>query len=106
VADGVSEARVDKAYKIFLKYADVSSPKEAADDLEAAGMDPAVVEAVRVKHEAETIRIRNLDQPPSVWRDGRVTWYTGPKDTDRNWPAIVKSTEQKNFGAANITSVA
>jgi hypothetical protein len=29
VADGVSDARVDKAYKIFLKYADVSSPKEA-----------------------------------------------------------------------------
>jgi hypothetical protein len=105
VADGVSEARVDKAYKIFLKYADVSSPQEAADDLEAAGMDPAVVEAVRVKHEAETIRIRNLDQPPSVWRDGRVTWYTGPKDTDRNWPAIVKSMQQKNFGDANIASV-
>jgi hypothetical protein len=105
VAVAVSDAQVEKAYKVFLKYADVSSPKEAADDLEAMGMDPAVVTAVREKHEAETIRIRNLDQPPSVWRDGRVTWYTGPKNTDRNWPAIVKSMQQKNFGDANITSV-
>jgi hypothetical protein len=65
-----------------------------------------VIRKVREKHEEVTVRIRNLDEPPSVWRDGRVTRYTGPKDTDRNWPAIVKSTEQKNFGAANITSVA
>lgn len=105
MAAALSDAQVEKAYRLFKKYADVSTPKEAADDLEAAGMDPAVVEAVRVKHEAETIRIRNLDQPPSVWRDGRVTWYTGPKDTDRNWPAIVRSMQQKNFGDANIASV-
>ncbi|SDF83027.1 Z1 domain-containing protein [Pseudonocardia oroxyli] len=105
MTDGVSDTRVEKAYKLFLKYADVSSPKEAADDLEAAGMDPQVVEAVRQKHEAETIRIRNLDQPPSVWRNGRVTWYTGPKDNDKNWPAIEKSMRQKDFGDANIASV-
>jgi hypothetical protein len=40
VADGVSDAQVDKAYKLFLKYADVTSPQEAADDLEAADMTP------------------------------------------------------------------
>ncbi|ODU04060.1 MAG: endonuclease [Pseudonocardia sp. SCN 72-86] len=101
----MSDAQVEKAYKLFLKYADVSSPKEAADDLEAAGMDPELIRKVREKHEAETVRIRNLDQPPSVWRDGRVTWYTGPKEKDRNWPAIVKSMEQKKFGEANIQSV-
>ncbi|MBP2365373.1 Z1 domain-containing protein [Pseudonocardia parietis] len=105
MAAEVSNGQVAKAYKVFLKYADVSSPKEAADDLEAMGMDPVVVAAVREKHEAETIRIRNLEQPPSVWRDGRDTWYTGPKDTDRNWPAIVRSMQQKNFGDANIASV-
>ncbi len=101
----VSEAQVEKAYKLFLKYADVSSPKEAADDLEAAGMDAAVIQRVREKHEAETVRIRNLDEPPSVWVDGRITWYTGPKETDRNWPAIVRSMQKKNFGEANIKSV-
>ncbi|MCO1655302.1 Z1 domain-containing protein [Pseudonocardia sp. S2-4] len=69
-------------------------------------MAPELIRRVRAKHEAETVRIRNLDEPPSVWIDGRITWYTGPDMTkDRNWPAIVKSMQRKGFGDANIESV-
>ncbi|MGB0101616.1 MAG: hypothetical protein WBP61_15165, partial [Nocardioides sp.] len=102
----MTDEQVEKAYKVFLKYSDVSSPQEAVKDLEAIGMAPELIRRVRDKHEAETIRIRNLDEPPSVWINGRTTWYTGPDMTkDRNWPAIVKSMQKKGFGDANIESV-
>jgi hypothetical protein len=106
VADGVTDEQVAQAYRVFLKYSDESSPHEAVKDLETLMMPQALIRKVQERHEAETLRIRNLDEPPSVWRDGRVTWYTGPKmDTDENWPSIVKSMQKKGFGDANIASV-
>ncbi|GAA1251874.1 Z1 domain-containing protein [Pseudonocardia aurantiaca] len=105
MADGLSDKQIEGAYKVFLKFSDKSSPADAVKELEMMMVPAPLIKAVREKHEAETIRIRNLDQPPSVWRDGRVTWYTGPKDMDRNWPAVVKSLQAKNFGEDNIASV-
>lgn len=106
MADGVTDQQVDKIYKIFLKYADTSSPQEALDDLQLMGQTPEMIACIREKHEAETVRIRNLDEPPSVWMDGRTTWYTGPDMAkDKNWPAIKASMERKGFGAENIASV-
>ena len=105
MTEGLSDQQVAGAYKIFLQYSDTSSPADAVKALETMMVPPVLIKAVREKHEAETVRIRNLDEPPSVWRDGRVTWYTGPKDVDRNWPAVVKSLQAKNFGEDNIASV-
>jgi hypothetical protein len=105
VADGLSDKQVEGAYKVFLKFSDKSSPADAVKELEMMMVPAPLIKAVREKHEVETIRIRNLDQPPSVWRDGRVTWYTGPKDGDRNWPAVAKSLQAKNFGEQNIASI-
>ncbi|MCE3556314.1 Z1 domain-containing protein [Pseudonocardia sp. RS11V-5] len=105
MAVGLSDKQIEGAYQVFLKFSDKSSPADAVKELEMMMVPAPLIKAVREKHEAETIRIRNLDQPPSVWRDGRVTWYTGPKDADRNWPAVVKSLQAKNFGEDNITSV-
>ncbi|ALE76425.1 hypothetical protein AD006_24900 [Pseudonocardia sp. EC080610-09] len=102
----MTDEQVEKIYKIFLKYADTSSPQEALDDLQLMGQPPEMISAIREKHEAETVRIRNLDEPPSVWLDGRITWYTGPDMAkDRNWPAIKAAMEKKGFGDANIASV-
>ncbi|GAA1840590.1 Z1 domain-containing protein [Pseudonocardia alni subsp. carboxydivorans] len=105
MAEGLSDKQIEGAYKVFLKHCESSSPADAVKELETMMVPAPLIKAVRERHEAETIRIRNLDQPPSVWRDGRVTWYTGPKDADRNWPAVVKSLQVKNFGADNIASV-
>ncbi|MEJ2888855.1 Z1 domain-containing protein [Actinomycetospora aeridis] len=102
----MTDEQVDKIYKIFLKYADTSSPQEALDDLQLMGQPSAMIKRIREKHEAETIRIRNLEEPPSVWRDGRLTWYLGPDMAkDKNWPAIRSAMERKGFGDANIASV-
>lgn len=107
MAESVTDEQVDKIYnRIFLKYADTCSPQEALDDLRLIGQSEAMIDAIREKHEAETVRIRNLDEPPSVWVDGRITWYTGPDMAkDKNWPAIKTSMEQKGFGDDNIASV-
>ncbi|MHC1558096.1 Z1 domain-containing protein [Actinomycetospora sp. C-140] len=102
----MTEEQVEKIYKVFLKYADSSSPQEALDDLQLMGQPPEMINRIREKHESETIRIRNLEEPPSVWRDGRVTWYLGPDMAkDKNWPAIKSAMEKKGFGSANIESV-
>lgn len=106
MAGDVTSDQVDKIYKIFLKYADSSSPQEALDDLQLMGQPPEMIVAIREKHELETVRIRNLDEPPSVWLDGRTTWYTGPDPTkDKNWPAVKESLRRKGFGEENIASV-
>lgn len=106
MADGVTDGQVTKIYRIFLKYADTSSPREALDDLQLMGQPPEMIDRIRERHEAETVRIRNLEEPPSVWMDGRLTWYTGPDMAkDRNWPAIRASMDRKGFGVDNIESV-
>ncbi|MEJ2866733.1 Z1 domain-containing protein [Actinomycetospora sp. OC33-EN08] len=105
VSGGVSDEEVEKAYKVFLKYADIDSPQEVLNDI-FEGRSPELIEKLRLKHEAETVRIRDLDEPPSVWRNGRITWYLGPDMVkDRNWPAIKASMDRKNFGQSNIESV-
>ncbi|MEJ8280881.1 Z1 domain-containing protein [Pseudonocardia spirodelae] len=102
----MTDEQVARIYKIFLKYADTSSPQEALDDLQLMGQPPEMIDRIRIRHEDETVRIRNLEEPPSVWMDGRITWYTGPDMTkDRNWPAIRTAMDRKGFGDANIESV-
>ncbi len=104
--DEVTDEQVDRTYKIFLKYADTSTPHDAVKDLELLGVDKKLIRRVQERHEAETIRIRNLDEPPSVWRDGRLTWYTGPDlAKDRNWPALQAAMRKKGFGDSNVDAV-
>lgn len=104
--DEVSDDQVGRIYEIFLKYADASTPHDAAKDLELLGVEKAVIRKVRERHEAETVRIRALDEPPSVWRDGRLTWYLGPDmQRDRNWPKLEAAMCRKGFGDANVAAV-
>lgn len=106
MADGYMEKDVRRAHALFQKYSDAEAPDQLVKDMLSWGMDPELVRLVREMHEAESIRIRNLDEPPSVWLDGRITWYTGPDmERDKNWPAIVVSMRNKNFGDENIESV-
>ena len=106
LADQVTEEQVDQLYAVFLKFADSMTPHEAIKNLRLFGSDEALIRAVRERHEAESLRIRNMDEPPSVFLDGRPTWYTGPDmENDRNWPALVASMRRKGFDEANIGSI-
>ncbi|MGW0042530.1 Z1 domain-containing protein [Rhodococcus sp. NPDC003348] len=102
----ISEDQVDHLYKVFLKFAESMTPHDAVKNLRLFGADEAVIKIVRAKHDAESLRIRELDEPPSVFLNGRPTWYTGPDmENDKNWPALVATMRKKSFGDENILSV-
>jgi len=104
--DQVTDQQVDQLYAAFLNFAGSMTPHDAIKNLRMFGADEALIKAVRERHETESLRIRNLDEPPSVFLDGRPTWYTGPDmENDRNWPALLARMRLKNFGEDNITSI-
>lgn len=105
-ADEISREQLDELYRAFLDFVDSSTPHDAVKKLRLFGADEAIIRRVRARHEQESLRIRELDEPPSVHVNGRLTWYTGPDmEKDRNWPALKASLERKNFGARNIAAV-
>ncbi|MCZ4569766.1 Z1 domain-containing protein [Rhodococcus erythropolis] len=104
--DEISDEQVEQLYEVFLKFTDSMTPHDAVKNLRLFGADESVVKLVRAKHDAESLRIRELDEPPSVFLNGRPTWYTGPDmDMDKNWPALLGSMRKKDFGEENIQSV-
>jgi len=104
--DQVTDQQVDQLYAAFLNFAGSMTPHEAIKNLRMFGADESLIKAVRERHETESLRIRNLDEPPSVFLDGRPTWYTGPDmENDRNWPALVASMCRKGFDDDNIASI-
>ena len=103
---GVTKEQIDELYAVFQTITKAMTPHEAVKSLQQFGANDAMIRAVRARHEAESIRIRNLDEPASVFLDGRPTWYTGPDlENDRNWPALIASMRRKDFGDDNIASI-
>ncbi|MGY1805033.1 Z1 domain-containing protein [Blastococcus sp. SYSU D00922] len=103
---GVTDEEVDQLYPVFLQFTQSMTPHDAVKNLQLFGASEALIRAVRERHEAESLKIRNLDEPASVYLDGRQTWYTGPDmENDRNWPALVASMRRKDFGKDNIASI-
>lgn len=104
--DAVTNEQVDQLYQVFLKFTDSMTPHDAVKNLRMFGADESIIRLVREKHDAESIRIRDLDEPPSVFLNGRPTWYTGPDmENDRNWPALAASLRRKGFSESNIAAV-
>lgn len=98
--------QVDALYVVFRQFLDSVTPPEAVKNLRMFGANEGLVRAVQDKHAAESIRIRDLDEPPSIYLNGRPTWYSGPDMTrDRNWPALVASMTKKGFTEANVRTV-
>jgi hypothetical protein len=105
-ANEVTEELVDQLYKVFLQFTQSMTPHEAVKNLQLFGASESNIRAVRERHETESLKIRNLDEPASVYLDGRRTWYTGPDmEKDRNWPALESSMARKGFGGENIASI-
>jgi hypothetical protein len=104
--DEVTTEQVDQLYRVFLNFTESMTPHDAVKNLRLFGADESIIRLVREKHDAESIRIRDLDEPPSVFLNGRPTWYTGPDmDKDRNWPALAASMRRKGFDESNIGTV-
>ncbi|MFJ4278857.1 Z1 domain-containing protein [Streptomyces massasporeus] len=80
----------DAMYETFQALLETFPPSEAVKRLELLGVEPDVVERIRDRHEQQTIRIKELEEPHAVVLGNRDTWYTGPQAKDKCWPAIVK----------------
>ncbi|MFI8235801.1 Z1 domain-containing protein [Streptomyces sp. NPDC085866] len=79
----------DGMYETFKALLDTFPPSEAVKRLEMLGVGPEIVQEIRDRHERQTIRIKELEEPHAVVLGNRDTWYTGPQDKDKCWPAIV-----------------
>ncbi|MEU9440462.1 Z1 domain-containing protein [Streptomyces sp. NPDC048304] len=80
----------DGMYETFKALLDAFPPSEAVKRLEMLGVKPEIVQEIRERHEQQTIRIKELEEPHAVVLGNRDTWYTGPQDKDKCWPAIVE----------------
>ncbi|MFJ6907398.1 Z1 domain-containing protein [Streptomyces griseoluteus] len=76
-------------YETFKALLDTFPPSEAVKRLEMLGVGIEVIQRIRERHEQQTIRIKELEEPHAVVLGNRDTWYTGPQDKDKCWPAIV-----------------
>ncbi|MFF9360660.1 Z1 domain-containing protein [Streptomyces griseoluteus] len=79
----------DGMYETFKALLDTFPPSEAVKRLEMLGVGIEVIQRIRERHEQQTIRIKELEEPHAVVLGNRDTWYTGPQDKDKCWPAIV-----------------
>jgi hypothetical protein len=79
----------DDNYDTFKALLDSFPPAEVVKRLEQLGIPADVIQRIRERHEAQTIKIRELEEPQTVVLGNRDTWYTGPRPDDRCWPAVV-----------------
>ncbi|MEU5700849.1 Z1 domain-containing protein [Streptomyces aurantiacus] len=79
----------DGMYDTFKALLDSFPPAEAVKRLEQLGIGPGIVQHIRERHEQQTIRVKELEEPHAVVLGNRDTWYTGPHAKDKCWPAIV-----------------
>ncbi|GGT91318.1 Z1 domain-containing protein [Streptomyces lateritius] len=81
---------IDDMYETFKALLDTFPPSEAVKRLQQFGIDAQTIQRIRDRHEQQTIRIRELEEPQAVVLGNRDTWYTGPQAKDKCWPAIVE----------------
>lgn len=80
--------KFDQQYAAFLDLVDTGTPETAIKKMELFGAEDELLQRIAERHERETIRIREREEPRSVILDNRYTWYTGPRPRDRYWPAL------------------
>ncbi|GII02750.1 Z1 domain-containing protein [Planobispora takensis] len=92
-------------YETFRALLDAFTPTEAIKRLELMGVDQAVIQEIRDRHERQTIRIKEFEEPHSVVLGNRDTWYTGPSPKDKCWPAIVHQLEKADWSPSATDSL-
>lgn len=77
-------------YETFIALLDKFTPPEAVKRMERLGCTPETIERIRERHEHEILQIRKREEPRFVVHGNRFTWYTGPQEGDKCWPAMAK----------------
>jgi hypothetical protein len=88
---------IDGFYETFRELLGRNTPEQALKHLMRFRLTPEEVEAIRQRHESESLRIREMREPHSVVLDGLATWYTGPSPRDPCWPALAKRLEKRGI---------
>ncbi|QNS05998.1 Z1 domain-containing protein [Streptomyces xanthii] len=96
---------IDDMYDTFSEMLDKWPPAETVKRLEQFGIDAEKIELIRERHEQKLARIRELEEPQTVVRGNRDTWYTGPRPGDRCWPALERSLQDRGWSDASIKSL-
>ncbi|MFE2722849.1 Z1 domain-containing protein [Kitasatospora sp. NPDC059327] len=78
----------DAQYEHFRGLIKLHTPEQALAMLKLFRVDEDIVKRIGERHQRETIQIRDKRQPGSVVRNNRETWYVGPQEGDRCWPAF------------------
>jgi hypothetical protein len=91
----VEDSEIQEDYEVFRAIVEKFTPAEAARRIRRMGVSENVVRRIVERHEHECIRVRDMDEPRSVYRDNRMTWYAGPQSGDRNWSSLEQSLRGK-----------
>lgn len=89
-------------YDTFQTLLQRFTPVEAVKKLHNLGIASATVQRIRERHEQETLRIRELEEPHTVVLGNRDTWYTGPQSHDKCWPAMQELLRRGGWTASAI----
>ncbi|MFD3718652.1 Z1 domain-containing protein [Streptomyces sp. NPDC058674] len=78
----------DDQYEAFRRLIKTHTPEQALATIKLFGMEEELARRIAERHQRETIEVRDKREPGSVVRNNRETWYVGPQDDDRCWPAL------------------
>ncbi|MCG8926141.1 Z1 domain-containing protein [Lentzea sp. CC55] len=98
-------SKLDQVYDVFLDLLESGTPDEAIKKMEILSVGQELLQQVRDRHERETIKIKEREEPRSVVLGNRFTWYTGPRPKDKSWPAIKGLLEKDGWSDSSIENL-
>ncbi|WP_329069542.1 Z1 domain-containing protein [Amycolatopsis sp. NBC_01480] len=96
--------KFDQQYEVFLNLVDSGTPEAAMKELGLFASEETL-QRIAERHERETIRIREREEPRSVVLGNRFTWYTGPRPKDRCWPALEQILMKSGWSEKGISDL-
>lgn len=95
----------DQMYEVFRDLLESGTPQDAVKKLQILRLEDDIIQKIIERHERQTIRIKELEEPHSVVLGNRDTWYTGPRPQDRCWPAIDVLLKKADWAQDAITDL-
>jgi hypothetical protein len=83
----VHDPQLSAAWSAWERFATGTPPHELPELLRSMSVPQDVIDQLIERHERETARIIEMRDPIGLGRENAPKWYTGPRSTDKNWPA-------------------
>ncbi|TWH17776.1 hypothetical protein L618_001800000670 [Rhodococcus rhodochrous J45] len=92
----------DEQYELFVELLDTKTPQDAVKMLKMFGVAESLIQQIRERHEEAAIAVREHAIAPSVFAGNQATWYTGPHQDDKCWPALADQLRRKGWEKDSI----